>query len=230
MVEKFKIVLEKTRFFLIVYLMFLLGVSYVLFNYTNNEGVIMVNSTWTDIQDLFFIYSTYLGEGYIPLVVIVSIALFFSIKNGIIALSSFVFTALVTQFLKQVIFPDAMRPFIELWNEFKYGELHMALGEEFMKKGNSFPSGHTTSAFSLFVILTLFSKRPFYGVVFGLLAVSAAYSRVYLGQHFFEDIFLGSIIGVLGTLFVYFVFEYKGWLSKFDVSFINYRNNGKKII
>ena len=130
---------------------------------------------------------------------------------------------MITQFLKHVVFSDVMRPFIGLWDEFKNGDLHLVLSEDLMKKGFSFPSGHTTSAFSLFLILALFVKKPIFGAVLALFAILASYSRVYLSQHYFEDIFLGSIIGVLGTLFVYFVFEKKNWLKENDKPLIKWK-------
>lgn len=216
MTDLLKKIKVKVHFFVFLYVVFLIGVSYMLINYSRNEGTILVNGSWTELQDLIFIYSTHLGGGQITLITVVIFALFLSVRKSIVIFSSFIFTAIITQLLKHVVFPDAMRPFIELWDGFKSGDLHLALSEELMKKGNSFPSGHTTSAFSLFIILTLFSKKPAYGLFFGSLAILASYSRVYLAQHFFEDIFLGSIIGILGTLLVYFVFEHKEWLKKLD--------------
>ncbi len=220
---------EKTSYFLITYLFFIIGVGYMIVNYTAKEGTILVNRTWTEFQDVFFTYVTHLGDGVTAVIVILLIFTFSTIRNGIIALSSFVFTAAITQVLKHTFFADAMRPFIQLWHEFKYGDLHMVLPEELMKKGNSFPSGHTTSAFSLFLILTIFFKRPTLGILFAIIAMLTSYSRVYLGQHFFEDIFLGSLIGTFGTLFIYSVFEKKNYFSDLNYSLLNKINDKKNI-
>ncbi|MEJ7660925.1 MAG: phosphatase PAP2 family protein [Hymenobacter sp.] len=43
-------------------------------------------------------------------------------------------------------------------------------------------------------------KDKRWGYVFLLLAALAAYSRVYLAQHFVEDVFAGSILGTGLTL------------------------------
>ncbi|RZK40560.1 MAG: phosphatase PAP2 family protein, partial [Hymenobacter sp.] len=64
----------------------------------------------------------------------------------------------------------------------------------------SFPSGHSTSAFSVFLLLTLLVKNKRWGYVFLLLAAAAAYSRVYLAQHFVEDVYAGSLLGTVLTL------------------------------
>ncbi|MCT4582184.1 MAG: phosphatase PAP2 family protein [Flavobacteriales bacterium] len=206
-------IIKSSKYFVLVYVLFLVGVVYLLMNFSRLEGTVLVNQTWTPVQDVFFKYCTYLGGGETAIIVVCLLLLFSGVRNGVIALVSFGVTAGATQFLKRIVFPEVMRPYIALWDEFKEGELHLVLSEELMKKGHSFPSGHTTSAFSVFLILTLFAKRPRLGIVFASIAVLASYSRVYLSQHFFEDIFVGSMIGVFGTFVVYFLFEKTGWLK-----------------
>jgi membrane-associated phospholipid phosphatase len=62
---------------------------------------------------------------------------------------------------------------------------------------NSFPSGHTTGAFSFFAFLScmLPSKYNYWAILFFALALATGYSRVYLAAHFFVDVYVGSIIG-----------------------------------
>jgi len=57
----------------------------------------------------------------------------------------------------------------------------------------SFPSGHAATAFSAANVLTFFDKkrRFFYYTI----ALLIAYSRLYLGCHYFLDVFFGAIIG-----------------------------------
>ena len=68
---------------------------------------------------------------------------------------------------------------------------------------NSFPSGHTTSAFALATILALHATKKGWGIFFLLLAVGVAYSRIYLGQHFLPDVTMGAILGTVSGLLVY---------------------------
>lgn len=67
----------------------------------------------------------------------------------------------------------------------------------------SFPSGHSTSVFSTAVIIALFSSnKRMMAIIYIVLACLIAYSRVYLGEHFVEDICAGSLIGVAtGTIY-----------------------------
>ena len=62
---------------------------------------------------------------------------------------------------------------------------------------DSFPSGHTMGAFGFFLILNHFmpANKWYISLPFFLLACACAYSRIYLGQHFFSDVVAGSLIG-----------------------------------
>ena len=47
------------------------------------------------------------------------------------------------------------------------------------------------------------------GTVYLLLGLVAAWSRIYLAQHFFIDVYVGSIIGTTTSLLLYVIFEQK---------------------
>jgi len=59
----------------------------------------------------------------------------------------------------------------------------------------SFPSGHTITAFSVAVTLSLFYPELAPGFLF--CAVSIAASRILLGMHFLSDVLAGAAIGTL---------------------------------
>lgn len=73
----------------------------------------------------------------------------------------------------------------------------------------SFPSGHTASAFCMAAYLSLSysNDRRVSGIAF-VCAVLTGYSRVYLGEHFLEDIWLGSIVGVFTAAATYVFVQY----------------------
>jgi membrane-associated phospholipid phosphatase len=87
------------------------------------------------------------------------------------------------------------------------------------ESGFSFPSGHATTAFVAFPILALTlynnSKIP---LVLKYLLVSlilvfpfvVAFSRLYLGVHYFTDVVAGGIVGLTATcIFYYFYSEFE---------------------
>lgn len=59
---------------------------------------------------------------------------------------------------------------------------------------DSFPSGHTASAFAYLAALTLAGHSEFAVYVFPW-ALLIAFSRVYLGVHYPSDTFVGALIG-----------------------------------
>lgn len=67
-------------------------------------------------------------------------------------------------------------------------------------KCQSFPSSHTSSATALFVALML-NYHPLAGVVGGW-ALIVSFSRIYLGVHFFTDVFGGVAMGTFCGFFV----------------------------
>ncbi len=150
---------------------------------------------------------TYLGDFWMAAIIVLTL-LFWKFKYAVIAILSFVATALTAQFLKKIIYNDVKRPLIEMWTEMKDGTLHLVDGVEQLI-GNSFPSGHTTSAFSIFCLLALLSSNKWVGFGCIVFSILIGYSRVYLCQHFFEDVFVGALIGAVGSLLIYSFFENK---------------------
>lgn len=170
---------------------------------TNDKGELhlFINQFNHPILDSIFKYITHLGDGVFA-VAILLIILWFSLKQGIVASSGFVGSTLITQFLKRFVFDDVLRPskfFLDQAN------LHLIPGVD-LHTSFSFPSGHSTAAFAIFTCLALIVKKSNYHFVFFLVALFAAFSRVYLSQHFLIDISVGSIIGTtsvfLGSYFL----------------------------
>ena len=84
-----------------------------------------------------------------------------------------------------------------------------------MRSYFSFPSGHAATAFGLFLCLAVIARSNLVKFSCFLLAFLTAFSRVYLSQHFLEDIYFGSLIGVLFALLFYRILFSSGkkWLD-----------------
>ncbi|MDO1447674.1 phosphatase PAP2 family protein [Rhodocytophaga aerolata] len=191
----YKIVKVNFPFFLPYQVFFILGGILQLF-YTKVELFSFINGNYHSAADYFFKYMTHVGDGLFYILVVVLLALV-SYRKAAIALSCYITSSLVAQVLKKVIFTDELRP--KAFFENSSYVLHMVEGVT-LHSHNSFPSGHATSAFSLFCLLSIFSRNKSLGYLWFCLALIASYSRVYLSQHFFGDIYVGSIIGVVLTL------------------------------
>ena len=73
--------------------------------------------------------------------------------------------------------------------------------------GNSFPSGHTSIAFSTATSLTLIYKKWYIAVPAFAWASGVGYSRMYLGQHYPSDVVAGAVVGAAGAYAAH-------WLNK----------------
>lgn len=187
--------------FILPYLLLLLIGAYFYFVTDKIQAHLYINQFHHFLLDELFRYITYLGDGYF--VVITSIIIsFFNFRLSILILSAYVFSAAITQGLKHLLFNDWMRPAGIFETNAQLKELYLVPGVE-LNYHNSFPSGHSTSAFSIFFSLSLFSSRKILQFFLLCLAVLAAFSRVYLSQHFFIDIYAGSFIGIICSFLLY---------------------------
>lgn len=74
----------------------------------------------------------------------------------------------------------------------------------------SFPSGHSTTAFALAAVVALLWPRAFWPAM--LFAAAIAVSRVIVGEHYPTDITAGALLGVFGAYAVRQLFVSRGWL------------------
>ncbi len=181
------------------YLLFLLAGGLLQWRYSQADIFLFVNTHYHAWADVLFAYGTHLGDGLFYAAVVL-LLLFVRYQYALTALAAFLLSGLTAQLLKRLAFSGALRPkaFFD-----KSGQvLHWVDGVE-VHLHNSFPSGHATTAFSVFCLLSLLARRKGWGALWFMLALGAAYSRVYLGQHFFGDIFAGSLVGVGATVASY---------------------------
>ena len=206
-----KTIVKQNRTFLLLYVLFLLIGAVLLLIFSKHDLHLLFNQFHNSFFDSFFYYATFLGDGIASVLVVI---MFLAVKYRyamIIALSNLI-SALMTQTLKHTIFEDVVRP-----KKFFEGiaDLYFVPGvENYMY--NSFPSGHTTSAFALYFSLALLTKNKWIEFLLFTIALTVAYSRIYLSQHFFSDVYAGSLVGMFTTIVVYFVVRNwkKEWMER----------------
>ncbi len=197
----FKIVTANKAFFL-PYLTFLFFCLLALLLFDKDGLHIAINQKNHPVADVFFKYLTYLGDGRM-LVVYALILLFIKYRFVLILLLSNLFSLILTFVLKTQVFDSALRPKKYFENIY---ELRLVPGVENYLH-NSMPSGHTATAFCVFTGFALMSKNKVIGFLFLVIAALIGFSRIYLSQHFLDDVFIGSLIGAFFALITFYLFE-----------------------
>jgi len=186
----------------------------VLFLLAESKGdlVIILNNNHSPVLDKFFRYGTFLGDGiwFAPLIVLF---LFFRYSwSAAFAVLGLV-QLMIIQGMKRMIFGRTPRP-----AEYFKGSVELQLVEGVdIHHFYSFPSGHTATAFGIsFMMVLLIKPRREISVALFIIAALVGISRIYLGQHFLEDVLAGAL---LGTFLSYLVWKlYDSLESKYSNS------------
>ncbi len=157
-----------------------------------NEAFLYLNANLGLVADKVFEYSSYLAEGWIWIPYFIVLVGLYK-KDKAFILMNFLISTLLTQFAKNFIFTTAMRP---MASGLDATQIHSVPGVE-IHTFNSFPSGHTATAFTLFILTTyLFPNK--YALSIGIIyAIVCGYSRIYLAQHFPLDLAGGIFVALL---------------------------------
>ncbi|MGY4539325.1 membrane-associated phospholipid phosphatase [Mucilaginibacter sp. UYNi724] len=202
-----KDVLHRIRYLFIPYIVVLCACLVIKLLFTRSQIFFAVNGIHTDFLDSVEPYITYIGDGVVVIIISLLLALW-NYRVSFLVLTSYAVTALTAQVLKFSF--DMPRP--RIYFEDQLDKIHFVKGL-YVLAVHSFPSGHTVTAFSAAVVITYLSKNKTWGLLLFFVAVMVGYSRMYLSQHFFEDVTVGSMVGVFITM---------AWLSFIDrKKFIN---------
>jgi membrane-associated phospholipid phosphatase len=170
----------------------------------------------------FFYYITYLGDGTVAAFILL-IILIYNIRLGFFATASFLTATLFSIMLKHQFYDEVNRPSF-VFRYYLHKTLRTVDGVD-LYIHNSFPSGHATQAFSIFMCLAFAAKSQTYKFLFFTFALLTAFSRVYLSQHWLVDITVGSIIGYLFSILYYFVFIHKNNLTKLNTPLLHFKTH-----
>lgn len=72
-----------------------------------------------------------------------------------------------------------------------------------LPSGYSFPSGHSFSSFNAATTIFLYNKKL--GYFSYPVALIIAFSRIFLGAHYFSDVLIGSLLGVIFSIVGYII-------------------------
>ena len=167
------------------------------------DSFIIINGYYNPALDAFFRYVTFLGDG----VIFVPVVLYCLLKNRkylVAVIAGILISTLISQGMKHWVFPHDLRPFSL---EASGVIIHKIEGVP-LHRLHSFPSGHTTTAFTVAMLLAAMMRNRWWGVVLPFVAMLVAYSRVYLGQHFVTDVCAGMAIGLFSAWVSLLMYRY----------------------
>jgi membrane-associated phospholipid phosphatase len=172
-----------------------IGTGVLILALGKNGSFQLINSNHNEVADQFFKYFTHYGDGimWAPLGIY---CFFYRRKYFIAVIAGVIISTILAQFLKRVVYPDELRPISYLSENFP---VHIIDGVA-MRKSHSFPSGHTTTAFTMALIIAHMINKKAWSVMLIILAFLAGYSRVYLAQHFLTDVLGGMSIGIISGI------------------------------
>lgn len=188
-------------YYLIPFIIWVLGGGVILYLFPPESIFKWVNGHNSSFTDMLMLRTTMLGEGLVIALILLVLTGMRNFRNFwyiITALACSILPSIITQVIKRQV--AAPRP-LKL---FAGSDWIHTLNDWPQLMENSFPSGHTCGAFSLFTLLAVLLRPPYriWGILFFFLALAVAYSRMYLAVHFFADVYVGSIIGCVFSLII----------------------------
>ncbi len=200
-------IFQKIKWLTVPYLLVLCVCLVIKLLFTREQIYFTVNSINNPYTDFIAPFVTDLGNGWTA-VAIAAILVLFSYRKALIVASAYALTSLSAQLIKHI----AKTPRPKLYFHDQLNRIHFVKGQ-YIDMHDSFPSGHTVTAFTLAVILTYWSKNKAWGAVFLPVAICVGYSRMYLSEHFFEDVVAGSVIGFVLTVFWLYWLDNKAFIQ-----------------
>ncbi len=195
--------------FLISYLLFLIIGLFVLLRINHGDVVLWLNGLSKEEWDGFVNLLTDIGLGSFVAILMILLS-FVKIRYAVMGLLNLGLVGIFTNLFKKGLFPERVRPF----NYFLYDDFPRFIHAAELNYHSSFPSGHTMTIFAAMCLITYFIGNKLWGSVLFLVALVIGFTRIYLLQHFFLDVYVGSVLGVMSTLIIIWLLDHVLFLEK----------------
>jgi membrane-associated phospholipid phosphatase len=192
---------KENRLFFLIFLVFFFASVFVLLFLSKAEGFYLLNTYHSNFLTGIFICFTYLGDGFFCVATGLLLFVFKRRFLSLMVLSSYAISGIIAQALKYCIVEA--RPAVYL----KDSSYQYFIDNVTLHNLYSFPSGHSASAFALAAVLSFSAKNKNYSLLFLTAAILVGYSRIYLAQHFMDDVLAGAVIGLLSAIICRIFFE-----------------------
>jgi membrane-associated phospholipid phosphatase len=194
-------VVSENRQFFFGSLLLMIVMAVLLLIYSKADSFMMLNTFHFKALDEFFIYYTNVGDGSFSIAIAVILLFYKRFLLAVEIVAAFLLSGAVVQLLKY-FFPMA-RPSVFLAN----AHYNHFIENVTLTGHASFPSGHSASAFALATILSLCDKNKNRSWLYLFFAALVGYSRIYLAQHFLQDVFWGSVDGFICGVVCFLIIE-----------------------
>jgi len=169
----------------------------------NNAFFLLVNGDLGKAADYFFEYFTNLGDGTCWIVCLLFFIFYKKYKEILLLVFGFVYTTIVAQSFKYIFMANEPRPMKAIADK---SLIHTVQGVD-IHLISSFPSGHTTTAFTFYLFACIIFNNKWV-VYLGIIpALLVGYSRVYLAQHFPRDVAGGIIAAIFCSVLSIFTYQ-----------------------
>ncbi|NCI47966.1 phosphatase PAP2 family protein [Sediminibacterium soli] len=180
-----------------------IGLIVLSFLLTKRELFLAMNHDLGRFADYLFTLFTHLGDGtvWVPVALLVFI---YRRDKFPLVFCTVVIGTIIVQSLKNVFIPAQVRPGTLITDHSLFHSVEWVP----LLTNFSFPSGHTTTAFSIFLLSCLLIHKKWIVPVGFVYACLVAHSRVYLAEHFPLDIG-GGMLTALVTLWISILLQRK---------------------
>ncbi len=207
---------KHSKYFLIPFGIFLLVAGFFFTQYSKEEIHIAINKVYSGFGDFIMPKVTLMADG-ITITVLVLLMFAWNRRYALFTGIACLVASAITQILKSTIYYGAPRPKLFFATP---SPLRFVPGVHNLSY-DTFPSGHTTVAFAFLFSLVFTVKSDWLKTGLFFLALLIGYSRIYLSQHFLEDVYGGSIIGTITSLLIFTFAVKMNWLKQSDTKIAN---------
>ncbi|HWY98881.1 MAG TPA: phosphatase PAP2 family protein [Bacteroidia bacterium] len=202
-------ILKKNSAFFFPYLLSLLAGTAFFMLWGKTDISLYINGHNSAFTDFFFKYWTNVGLGYLIIPVALVLA-FVSFRYMLMSVFCFLVTFGINDSIKYAL--NTPRPGM-VFDGMHQTYYHVPGVDIY--SWDSFPSGHTAIAFCLFCLLALITNKSVLKFLCFICAFLIGYSRIYLAEHFLNDVIGGSVIGVACAILSYKIFTKWSAINKF---------------
>ncbi|SEW50693.1 phosphatase PAP2 family protein [Chitinophaga arvensicola] len=193
--QRFIRVYQEVKWLLWPFIVIVLTVLSIRMIVTRQQAYFFINKLHTPAGDLIFPYITQLGS--VSAAVLISLLLLLiSKRKGAMLATAYLFTSAISFSLKALVgFPRPHRYFAA-----QLHDIYFVPGVAVLDNFRSFPSGHSVCAFTAATVLSYYTKNKYWSLLYLGLALLVGYSRMYMSQHFLEDVTAGASLGVFFSM------------------------------